>query len=256
MRTAVDLINLSPSVPLDGDIPQRVWTGKDVSFEHLRVFGCKAFVHIPKDKRSKLDRKVKQCIFMGYGHEEFGYRLWDPVNKKIIRIRDVVFFEDQTIEDLDQKKAESLNEYRVDLDPVIPNCVMHDEHTGDVQEEQVDIVGENGEPTIDNVESEEHLEQASSEPATETQLRRSTRNRQPSRKYSTNEYVLLSDGGEPESYQEVMQHDQKKQWLEAMQDEMKSLHENHTYDLVKLPKGKRALKNKWVFRCKIEPNRS
>jgi hypothetical protein len=41
-----------------------------------------------------------------------------------------------------------------------------------------------------------------------------------------------------------------------MQDEMKSLHENHTYDLVKLPKGKRALKNKWVFRCKIEPNRS
>ena len=41
-----------------------------------------------------------------------------------------------------------------------------------------------------------------------------------------------------------------------MQDEMKSLHENHTYDLVELPKGKRALKNKWVFRCKIEPNRS
>jgi hypothetical protein len=41
-----------------------------------------------------------------------------------------------------------------------------------------------------------------------------------------------------------------------MQEEMKSLHENHTYDLVKLPKGKGALKNKWVFRCKIEPNRS
>jgi transposase InsO family protein len=256
MRTAVDLINLSPSVPLDGDIPQRVWTGKDVSFEHLRVFGCRAFVHIPRDERSKLDSKVKQCIFMGYGHEEFGYRLWDPVNKKIIRSRDVVFFEDQTIEDLDQKKEESLNKYCVDLGPVVPTYVMHDEHTGDVQEEHVDTVGENGEPTIDNVESEEHLEQASSEPTTETQLRRSTRDRQPSRKYSANEYVLLSDRGEPESYQDAMQHDQKKQWLEAMQDEMKSLHENHTYDLVKLPKGKRALKNKWVFRCKIEPNRS
>jgi hypothetical protein len=41
-----------------------------------------------------------------------------------------------------------------------------------------------------------------------------------------------------------------------MQDKMKSLHENHTYDLVEQPKVKRALKNKWVFRCKIEPNRS
>ena len=75
MRTAVDLINLSPSVPLDGDIPQKVWTGKDVSFEHWRVFGCRAFVHIARNERSKLDSKVKQFIFMGYGHEEFGYRV-------------------------------------------------------------------------------------------------------------------------------------------------------------------------------------
>ena len=40
--------------------------------------------------------------------------------------------------------------------------------------------------------------------------------------------------------------------IEAMQDEMKSLHENHTYELVKLPKGMRALKNKWVFKAKVE----
>ncbi|XP_075076904.1 uncharacterized protein LOC142163508 [Nicotiana tabacum] len=33
---------------------------------------------------------------------------------------------------------------------------------------------------------------------------------------------------------------------------MKSLHENHTYELVKLPKGMRALKNKWVFKVKAE----
>ena len=36
-----------------------------------------------------------------YSNEEFGYKLWDPATKKIIRSRDVVFFEDQTIEDLD-----------------------------------------------------------------------------------------------------------------------------------------------------------
>ena len=39
-----------------------------------------------------------------------------------------------------------------------------------------------------------------------------------------------------------MEDEHKNQWIEAMQDEMKSLHENHTYELVKLPKGMRALK--------------
>ena len=36
-----------------------------------------------------------------------------------------------------------------------------------------------------------------------------------------------------------------------MQDEMDSLHENHTYELVELPKGKRALRNKWVYKLKL-----
>ena len=31
-----------------------------------------------------------------------------------------------------------------------------------------------------------------------------------------------------------------------MQDEMDSLHENHTYELTELPKEKRELQNKWV----------
>ena len=37
-----------------------------------------------------------------------------------------------------------------------------------------------------------------------------------------------------------------------MQEEMDSLHKNHTYELVKLPKGKKALKNKWVYIIKQE----
>jgi hypothetical protein len=65
------------------------------------VFGCRAFVHVPKDERSKLDNKTKQCIFLGFEDDGFGYRLWDPEEKKIIRSRDVIFFEDQTIEDFE-----------------------------------------------------------------------------------------------------------------------------------------------------------
>ena len=49
-----------------------------------------------------------------------------------------------------------------------------------------------------------------------------------------------------------MANDHKEEWLEAMNDEMNSLQENRTYDLVKLPKGKRVLKNNWVYRLKTE----
>lgn len=37
-----------------------------------------------------------------------------------------------------------------------------------------------------------------------------------------------------------------------MQEEIESLYKNHTFELVKLPKGKKTLKNKWVFRLKYE----
>ena len=35
-----------------------------------------------------------------------------------------------------------------------------------------------------------------------------------------------------------------------MQEEMKSLKKNNTYELMKLPKGKKALRNKWVYKLK------
>ena len=107
MRISIDLINLSPLVPLKGDVPKRVWTGKDISYDHLRVFRFRAFVHIPKDERSKLNVKAKPCIFLGYGHEDFGYRLWHPMSKKIIRSRDVVFLEDQLVDDGDKVEKSS-----------------------------------------------------------------------------------------------------------------------------------------------------
>ena len=61
VNTIIYLINKSPSVPLDFDIPQRVWTGKDVPFSHFKVFGCKTFMYVPKEKRSKLDDKAIPC---------------------------------------------------------------------------------------------------------------------------------------------------------------------------------------------------
>ena len=70
------------------------------------MFDCKAFVHILRGERSKLERKLKQCIFLGYGNKEFGYRLWDSIDKKIVRNQDVIFFEDQTIEDIENEASQ------------------------------------------------------------------------------------------------------------------------------------------------------
>ena len=71
--TTTYLINRSRSTPLDGDVPQRVWTGKDVSYRHLKVFDCLSYIHVAKDKRGKLDPKTRPCIFLGYGDDEFDY---------------------------------------------------------------------------------------------------------------------------------------------------------------------------------------
>ena len=38
--------------------------------------------------------------------------------------------------------------------------------------------------------------------------------------------------------------------MKAMQEEMNYLHNNKTYELFELPKGKKALRNKWVFKIK------
>ena len=56
LMTTVYVLNLSPCVPLEGDIPQKVWSGKEVSYKHLKVFGCRAFMHVPRDERSMMAR--------------------------------------------------------------------------------------------------------------------------------------------------------------------------------------------------------
>ena len=50
-------------------------------------------MHVSKDEMSKFDIKSKRCIFIRYGQDEFGYKCYDQVERKVIRSRDVVFFE-------------------------------------------------------------------------------------------------------------------------------------------------------------------
>jgi hypothetical protein len=50
-------------------------------------------VHVPDEKRSKLDPKVDKCIFIRYSLEQKGYRSFNPSIRKLQMSRDVVFDE-------------------------------------------------------------------------------------------------------------------------------------------------------------------
>ena len=116
------------------------------------MFGCRAFVHIPKGERSKLNVKAKPCIFLGYGHEEFWYRLWDLMCRKIVRSRDIVFLEDQPVDDGDNvEKASSSTEIPIRIDLVVPPT-MHANHGRELREGDGVIENED-DPIVDDVES-------------------------------------------------------------------------------------------------------
>jgi len=61
--------------------------------QHLKVFGSITYAHVLNATRSKLDDKAMKTIFIGYKHG--GYKLYNPMTKKVIVSRDVTFTEDE-----------------------------------------------------------------------------------------------------------------------------------------------------------------
>ena len=84
VETACYLVNRSPSSASEDKTSHEVWTGKKPSLSHLRVFGCDAYIHVPKEKRTKLDNKSKRCIFTRYKDGLKGYKLWNLETRKVV----------------------------------------------------------------------------------------------------------------------------------------------------------------------------
>ena len=81
VNTAVYLKNRSPTQALSNSTPFEAWSGKKPNVAHLRPFGCKAYAHIPIQKRRKLDSKTIEGIFVGYCGHSKAYRVYDPVRQ-------------------------------------------------------------------------------------------------------------------------------------------------------------------------------
>jgi hypothetical protein len=65
-QTVVYLKNRSP-ITVVSTTPYEAWHGVKPDLSHLRILGSTAYIHIPKEKRIKLDTHSYKGILVGYG---------------------------------------------------------------------------------------------------------------------------------------------------------------------------------------------
>lgn len=87
--------NRCPTAAVPNKTPEEAWNGEKPVVDYFRIFRCIAHVHVPDQRRSKLDDKSRKCVFLGVSDESNAWRLYDPVSKKILISKDVVFEEEE-----------------------------------------------------------------------------------------------------------------------------------------------------------------
>jgi hypothetical protein len=91
--TTVYVQNRSPHRILKNMTPEEDFSRKKPSVEHLRIFGCPVYIHVPKDKRKKLEPSGKKGIFVGYSETSKAYKIYVPGQQKVEINRDMTFDE-------------------------------------------------------------------------------------------------------------------------------------------------------------------
>src|SRR3984893_6566487 len=86
-------LNLSPSAAVSGKTPFEAFYRRKPSVSHLRVFGCRAYAHVQKDKRRPFEPKSRKCVFVGYPVDYKAWKCWDPATNEVFICRDVRFVE-------------------------------------------------------------------------------------------------------------------------------------------------------------------
>ncbi len=91
--TIVYIMNQTTIAIVHGMTLEEKFTSKKPNVSHLKMFGYIAYVHVPDEKRSKLDPKANRCIFIGYCLEQKGYKCLNLSTQKLQVSRYVVFDE-------------------------------------------------------------------------------------------------------------------------------------------------------------------
>ena len=92
--TIVYVQNRCPHFILGDKTPEEKFTGVKPDVEHLRIFGCPLYIHVHKEKISKMEPSGKKEIFVGYSETSKAYRIYIPGQRYIEVSRDVTFHEE------------------------------------------------------------------------------------------------------------------------------------------------------------------
>lgn len=267
--------------------PAQIWFGRKPDLSSTRIFGSICYNYIPADNRKKLEAKSSKCIMLGYGTSLHTYRLWDIEANKLIIGRHVTFNEREilkrakVIEIADSGTDFELNHESAGEDDEFLSTNGDDdadnfhgtdsECTGDskdiIHSTKTDCVGNNNNYThgtdldctgdfIDDIHGVEGNGTGND------QLRRSNRVRKPVQRYGDYEYGNMVHAlsaceyvqGDPTTIAEAKQRPDWLKWQDAINDEYASLMKNKTWSLCGLPKDRKTISCKWVFKLKYKAN--
>lgn len=238
--------------------PFEAMFGKEPRWEQLRQFGCEAFVMIPQEKRRKLDDKSEKMKFVGYDTQSKGYRMTD--GKKVIISREVHFLSNATKTPTESEDLQP--EGTLDL-AILEEDENLEEKVQEEQEEDVEIMSENGNSEI----GEDVFESAEEGEANESEIdeleveeqdpvpRRSARRNFGVPPAYLQDYARQADDSrDPKTYKEAINSENAEEWQEAIREELQSIEQNETWELADLPKHRKAIGSKYVFKTKTDSN--
>ncbi|WKA12926.1 hypothetical protein VitviT2T_030269 [Vitis vinifera] len=289
ITSAAYSINRVPSSSINFQTPLQALTNAVVAptVPNLppRVFGCVAFVHLHKHQCTKLTSHALQCVFVGYALHKKGYRCYHPPTRQMYITMDVVFHEDsmyfsseselqgeyhKEIQNLDydyhiSKKNESgqselVNQEAGELDMSGQQFGSEDVFT-EIPNQSSSVEGVlNLEPDPFMKRLPHRHNRGIPKPTYEPEL--STKVKYPMSNYVSNHRLSesnksfvnqLSTVAIPNSVQEALI---DPRWKAAMNEEMKSLQKNETWELVECPPGKKLVGCRWIYTVKYKADGS
>lgn len=235
--------------------PFELWYGKKPDLSHIRLFGSKVMMHVPKEKRFKWDKKAMQHILVGYGEDIKGYRLYNPHKKTIVTSRDVVVMEGET---MDGNSDESL---AIWIPDEASSSVMEKASNTSVGElSPVHMEGEDNEISSDSSVYRTLIEPQTTEDPKQViqhtlgQDAQSKRQRKKPERYGFNNLCVSSTvpAAEEISLSEALEGPEKEQWRHAMTEEFQSFEDNDAWELIQNPGDVSIVKCRWVFTKKFD----
>ncbi|PSD62998.1 hypothetical protein C7G80_19275, partial [Acinetobacter nosocomialis] len=227
--------------------PHQVWTGKKPLLANLKVFGCHAYVTVPKEKRTKFDARSVRCRFLGYSEHEKAYRFEEMKSGRVLVNRDAQFMED--VFDGGRRKLDQ-EEAVVELRDEVGTDQEASSGPEEDDDEEEAARDEDFEPGSKRHQRTRSLEEAVEIPRSKRHSRQQTLDEMSAIAREEGfdaAFVVDSVGEMPPTFVSAMESSNSTKWKEACDSEINSLRKNETWVLVPLPKGRKAIGCRWVF---------